>query len=950
MERFLGFRDNPGERLRSITGFVFTISTFEKDYIMDNPTETTEIASQVLRDLETAETEPAGPAINKGGETKPMPNQEVMQPKPQEAIRFLEYLTGSEDLADWPYMCCLPPKAVKHPSEQQDANSRHALSIGARLLASSNLFQVGYEASGSPNVAHLTAKAYESKENFASAIVIAKTAKWNFHFLINKTVKSAAKGVTIHGKKSIAGADFVYVDVDAGFWNDKTRLTTEFETWADVPKPSIIWSSGNGHWVMYKMDKTLDFKPGAAEDPVRDEVYANVLQKMRALFGGDKHAETVHRLSRLPGTINWNNPDGEPKLAELLELNDNIYSLNDFDTWDTSGTKWRDEAKRLGIADTDGKASANNKTADQPDQYPSITAGSKYTPISFGPSEAYAPNAERLKSLIDREELKPYFSPKFETPGMHEISGARSARVWKAIHAYIDCLGDEADEEELVALMQSDLIHTDLLDHTSKWAGGSDRFLRTQYRKAVDAKADDPVVKLNSEYFASMVGDLKSSEFRILEEEIDNDGVLRVRSMTKDAFLQKFENVKSSYKNGRGGFLSIAQAWLKWPGRRSYRRVVFEPDPANMNPEDYNLFQGFNGEITEGECSTVRYHMKQVLCSGNEEHYEVLKRIIGYKVANPGKKCDIILSFVAQEGTGKSVLMKVLQQYFAKAALVIPTMDQLVVDANAELSEALVVGIDELCKLSRRDAKKVDAMCTMDTLKVKILYRDKFEIPNRMLLIGNFTRESAPLISETGRRFIIIESSGHKVGEDDYFDALFAAIPEESKHWLYECLQAYQAVENYHPRKDVRSISSTLKNSLRIQSLPPIEALFHDCMAEAAEMPMSVVMSCNEDNSLNIQLPNLVEEINNKFSKTSSTRVTPTDVKSFIKMSLKAERNREKEKEVGQRGIWRIPPLPECRKLWQTNLFKSPDIQEELDNEPDQPWVNVTEPRPETPE
>ena len=96
---------------------------------------------------------------------------------------------------------------------------------------------------------------------------------------------------------------------------------------------------------------------------------------------------------------------------------------------------------------------------------------------------------------------------------------------------------------------------------------------------------------------------------------------------------------------------------------------------TNSTPGYYNLWKGFPieaedmdlKEAAEG-CKLFRYHVEEVLCKGNKEHYTFLWAWLADLIRNPGgRKPGSAVVLKGGKGTGKSTLAypftKILGQY-----------------------------------------------------------------------------------------------------------------------------------------------------------------------------------------------------------------------------------------------------------------------------------------------
>lgn len=138
-------------------------------------------------------------------------------------------------------------------------------------------------------------------------------------------------------------------------WCDIDDVTAEvaFERWneANVPRPSIVVSSGSGIHAYWLLDRDVRSR----ED--RSLITA-LLPHFYRSFGGD-HVQNLSRILRPPGTVNCKDArNGRPRRpCTLLKCRPNArYSLEAFDRWITMTTQEQRQAqaRRATVESTQG--------------------------------------------------------------------------------------------------------------------------------------------------------------------------------------------------------------------------------------------------------------------------------------------------------------------------------------------------------------------------------------------------------------------------------------------------------------------------------------------------------------------------------------------------------------------------------------------------------------------
>ena len=123
--------------------------------------------------------------------------------------------------------------------------------------------------------------------------------------------------------------------------------------------------------------------------------------------------------------------------------------------------------------------------------------------------------------------------------------------------------------------------------------------------------------------------------------------------MKVENFHKMFANVRVQV--GRRS-VEVSRLWFEWPGRRQYpdRGVVFEPGGPLEIPNDMlNMWRGFGVEPKQGDWSLMRNHIHDVICSGNEDHFQYVIRWMAYGVQHLDRPIGVAIALRGEEGAGK---------------------------------------------------------------------------------------------------------------------------------------------------------------------------------------------------------------------------------------------------------------------------------------------------------
>jgi hypothetical protein len=140
--------------------------------------------------------------------------------------------------------------------------------------------------------------------------------------------------------------------------------------------------------------------------------------------------------------------------------------------------------------------------------------------------------------------------------------------------------------------------------------------------------------------------------------------------------------------------IAVSRAWISDPRRRQYTRVVF--DPTDNNPDHFNLWRGFavKPDPTKS-CEKFLAHIRDNICSGNDDHYRWVLGFLAHMVQKPEEKPGVAPVLRGREGTGKGFLARWIGRLVPQHYVAISQSAHLTGRFNAHLQQALFVFVDE---------------------------------------------------------------------------------------------------------------------------------------------------------------------------------------------------------------------------------------------------------------
>jgi phage/plasmid primase-like uncharacterized protein len=209
------------------------------------------------------------------------------------------------------------------------------------------------------------------------------------------------------------------------------------------------------------------------------------------------------------------------------------------------------------------------------------------------------------------------------------------------------------------------------------------------------AEAQTELAKLNAEYAVVLMG----GKLRIIQE--GNDELFdksTIDFLDKEAFIGFHKNRKVMVPTGKDDGMKkvdIGNLWMNWEERRSFKKVVFDPS-MKCSSEAYNLFRGFSVKKKKGDWSKMKSHILNVICGGNEQHFNYFIQWMARMVQDPGgKRPGVTIVMKGKKGTGKSLVSEYFGSIFGDAYLPIANQHHILGNFNMHLSKCLFLFLDE---------------------------------------------------------------------------------------------------------------------------------------------------------------------------------------------------------------------------------------------------------------
>lgn len=307
----------------------------------------------------------------------------------------------------------------------------------------------------------------------------------------------------------------------------------------------------------------------------------------------------------------------------------------------------------------------------------------------------------------------------------------------------------------------------------------------------------------------------------VCERETDHKGVTGYAFSSPPQKRQLYANLNFSYINNQNCIktANCFELWMKNLSRSSYHGVVFDPS-GNADSRFLNMWSGFEIEpiVGDDKLGRIMWHLLNVVCNGNNDHFNYLLAWMAHIIQNPNKKTGVCVVLKSEaRGTGKSTVSVLMEKLLGQYAMRIQDSKHLLGSFNSHLANKLFVTIEEaFWSGSNKDAGKFRTLITDSSMTIEAKGKDAIEVDSyhRFLLCTN--NDWAVPAQQQERRFFVLEVSDCKKQDNEYFRALHNDIDSpETIGQFFNFLKRYDiSTYNLHKAPMTDALQAQIMESL----------------------------------------------------------------------------------------------------------------------------------------
>jgi hypothetical protein len=288
---------------------------------------------------------------------------------------------------------------------------------------------------------------------------------------------------------------------------------------------------------------------------------------------------------------------------------------------------------------------------------------------------------------------------------------------------------------------------------------------------------------LNKTYVALLEG----GKFKIMypQEDHEQKGRKAWETCDRGAFEsmyanQMIERDMTGLSRNAASAIPVGEAWIKWPGRRTVKGVVFEPETGRGERDGWlNLWNGFAIEpdtTRKGSYKWMRELLFEVISDGKQDVFDYIWNWTALMFQQPATVPGTALVFRGGQGVGKGTFGNMLVRMIGQHAHAIADSEQLTGRFNAHMRNLIFLFADEATGAYNKAAEaKLRHMITEPNIQIEKKGIDLMRVRNLLhVMMASNEKWVVPAGSDERRYFC--QEVNTKWQRSDKFDKLHDEI------------------------------------------------------------------------------------------------------------------------------------------------------------------------------
>ena len=336
---------------------------------------------------------------------------------------------------------------------------------------------------------------------------------------------------------------------------------------------------------------------------------------------------------------------------------------------------------------------------------------------------------------------------------------------------------------------QDDEDFDDLLGNSgpkkAKKTKSQERLAREKIEAALGMPTPKWALRLNKKFGVAIVGG------KTVVLHFKNDGAVNYGSVNDLHAFHENDRVEKDDTT-----VPITKVWMQSKFRRSYPEgIIFAPNREVDGA--YNHWQGFSVEASNSNnpargCKLFLQHLKEVICSGNEEHYRYHLGWLAQMIQRPEEKPGVAVVYKGKKRIGKDTLFEYVGELFKNHYVTVANQDQMIGKFNQHQEKCLLLHMQEGFWAGNKQAEgMLKYLITSTQVMIEPKGVNAFPIPSVLrLFISSNERWVVPATEDEGR-FFVLNVSEKRRNDHTYFAQLREEMQGNGPASLLAYLQQY---------------------------------------------------------------------------------------------------------------------------------------------------------------
>ena len=236
---------------------------------------------------------------------------------------------------------------------------------------------------------------------------------------------------------------------------------------------------------------------------------------------------------------------------------------------------------------------------------------------------------------------------------------------------------------------------------------------------------------------------------------------------SKQSFLNTYENKLINCSDGKTR--NKARIWLSHEKRRQYHGITFDPTTLDHKNGLYNIWKGFPFTPIKGCCKKFKDHIRDVICSKNQEYFNYVWSWLAHLVQKPNELSPVLV-LMGEQGTGKNTFVDPIGEIFGMHYLPLDNINQFLGNFNFHLKNAVLIhGNEAVWGGNKQALGKLKAMVTEKDCVIEGKGKDQIRMRNFKHLILSSNEDWPVHLERDARRFLVLNISNIHKDDRPYF-------------------------------------------------------------------------------------------------------------------------------------------------------------------------------------